>query len=110
MLIYLAEAHSEETWPLSRCAPPRRAEAPERVEAVQQLLSHNPRLAELVQDHVYVDGQQNGVTLDYGLWPERYLLLEGNEVLWASALTYEARANDMSQDIPAAAAALSWYN
>mmetsp|Transcript_15908 Transcript_15908/g.29105 ORF Transcript_15908/g.29105 Transcript_15908/m.29105 type:complete len:111 (+) Transcript_15908:836-1168(+) len=110
MLIYLAEAHAEDTWPLSRCAPPRRAQVHERVEAVQQLLAQNPQLAALVQDRVYVDGQQNAITLEYGLWPERYLLLEGNKVLWASALTYEARANDMSKDIPAAAAAVSWHN
>jgi len=75
---------------------------------MQDLLMQNQRLSKLVEERAFVDGPEDVFTVQYGLWPERYLLLEGNVVVWASDLTYEARLNDMAHDITAAAKAVAW--
>ena len=67
--------------------------------AVADLLACQPRLAAIVQDRVFVDNPDNGFTLHYGLWPERYLLLEGSKVLWASSLAFEAQWGGRSSEL-----------
>jgi len=95
MLVYLAEAHSHENWPLSLQAPSSHADMSQRMSAANTLLADFPEFAELLQGHVYTDMLDDNATLAYGLWPERYLLVERGTVQWASTLSFEARSTDL---------------
>jgi len=63
----------------------------QRLAAAQALLQNFPALLEALDGQIYTDTFSNDLTLEYGLWPERYLLLENGEVQWASALSFEDR-------------------
>lgn len=102
-LLYLAEAHAAETWPLSTNAPKVHGSIEERLAAAQNLLAEYPGFAQLVQGRIYVDDLDNKTTLANGLWPERYLLLEGNHICWASSLSYEERFADVPKQLSNAA-------
>lgn len=47
-----------------------------------------PAFAQLLHS-CYVDEMANTLTVDYGLWPERFFLLRDGVVAWASTLTDE---------------------
>lgn len=68
----------------------------DRIEAAQTFFHENPLLAGAI-DEWFVDALDDRVTLQYGLWPERYLLLDGSMVKWSSSLSFE----DRHADIPA---------
>lgn len=102
-LFYLAEAHAAETWPLSENAPSVHGNVEQRVAAACSLLDKYPEMSTILEGRVYVDQLDNATTLAHGLWPERYLLLEGCEVKWASTLSFEARLADVPAQLAAAA-------
>lgn len=106
MLVYLAEAHAAETWPLSKDAPHIHNNLEERIGAARRLCKEYPQLDDLLDGRVYVDGLDNATTLANGLWPERYLLLEGNDVVWASTLSFEERLADVPAQLKDAAHSL----
>lgn len=106
MFLYLAEAHSHENWPLSLQAPRSHPDAIARAAAVKALLAKYPDFSDLLHGRVYTDTMNNTAALTYGLWPERYLLLEGDTVRWASTLSFEERMADLPQQLRAAASTL----
>lgn len=103
-MLYLAEAHSEQ-WPLSLNAPASHGDVTQRLAAAQALLHDFPALLEALEGHIYTDTFSNDMTLAYGLWPERYLLLEAGVVQWASALSFEERSTKIPEQLRAAASA-----
>jgi len=104
--MYLAEAHAAETWPLSESAPRVHGSVEERLAAAQKLLDTYPEFARLLEGRLYVDSLDNATTLANGLWPERYLLLEGSEVLWSSTLSFEERTTNVPAQLISAAHSL----
>jgi len=92
--MYLAEAHAADSWPLSAEARTTHSCLSQRLEAAESFLAEYPGLASLV-DEVFVDSMDDKTTIDNGLWPERYVLLEGQSVLWASSLRFEDRGADV---------------
>lgn len=106
VLLYLAEAHSKEQWPLSHQAPAAHGDAAQRLVAAEALLASFPTFRVLLDGNVYTDIVSNDTTLACGLWPERYLLLERDRVQWASTLSFEARATYLPGELHAAASAL----
>jgi len=105
-MIYLPEAHAAETWPLSANAPHVHTNLQERLTAAHNLLNMYPEFANLLKDQIYVDNLDNTTTLANGLWPERYLLLEGNHIRWASTLSFEERLTDVLVQVDDAARTL----
>lgn len=71
--------------------------------AAEELLGVNPELANVLGGRVYVDSDSHDVTLANGLWPERYFLLDGEVVSWASTLSFEERSTDLPQQLRSAA-------
>lgn len=96
IFVYLAEAHAADSWPLGDSAQKVHRNMGERVAAAQIFFHENPMLAAAV-DEWYVDDLDNDVTLSLGLWPERFLLLQGPLVKWNSSLSFE----DRHAEIPA---------
>lgn len=96
IFIYLAEAHAADSWPLSPSAQNVHRSLEQRLAAAKLFFHDNPMLAVAV-DEWYVDALDDCITKHYGLWPERYLLLDGPTVKWNSTLSYE----DRHADIPA---------
>lgn len=74
--IYLCEAHALDVWPLSPLAPKSHADLAERQTVAEDLLSSFPAFASLLSG-TFLDNMDNEVTETFGLWPERYLLLQG---------------------------------
>lgn len=105
-LLYLSEAHANETWPLSVHAPPAHGSTVERLQAARQLLSQHPQFASMLENRIYADSLDNALAVGYGLWPERYMLLDGNVVGWTSSLSFEARCANLPQELAAAAVTL----
>lgn len=105
MFIYLAEAHSSD-WPLSHQPPAPHASANDRAEAAKRLVQQQPWLAQLAEKRIYIDDVENEATKRLGLWPERYALLEGPTVRWASSLDFEHRFSDVLSELRAAAGRL----
>lgn len=103
VFLYLAEAHAADSWPLSGCARSVHRSLEERLKAAQGFLDEHPGLASVVDD-VYVDDMDENTTVANGLWPERYLLLNGAMVQWASSLRFEDRCVDVPKLICDAAA------
>lgn len=103
--MYLAEAHAVDSWPLSSKAQKTHSSISHRLEAARSFLREYPELASLI-DEMYVDSMDNATTVSNGLWPERYLLLDGPTVLWASSLRFEDRLADIPTHIREAAASL----
>lgn len=101
IFVYLEEAHSIDSWPLTsgEDAPRSHRNNYERLVAAEAFLSEYPEFASLVQDRWYLDNMENSLAIQNGLWPERYLLLEGSHVCWASTLSFEERFTDISQSI-----------
>lgn len=66
----------------------------ERLQAAQAFFRENPMLATAI-DEWYVDALDNRETRKLGLWPERYLLLDGQMVKWNSSLRFEDRHADI---------------
>lgn len=99
VFVYMAEAHAVDVWPLtsSRDAPRKHGDAHERLSAAKAFLATYPAFESLVQNRWYLDDIDNRSALLNGLWPERYLLLEGQEVLWASTLAFEERFTDITR-------------
>lgn len=103
-MVYLAEAHAADTWPLSEneiCAQHNFVE--QRLCAAKRLLDQYPDLTDLLEGRLYVDNIDNQTTLAHGLWPERYLLLDGDKVQWASTLSFENRLVDINSQLLLAA-------
>lgn len=96
VFLYLAEAHAADTWPLSPNAQTVHRSLEQRLAAAASFLAARPELASLV-DEWYMDSLDEATTLSNGLWPERYMLLNGQTVMWASSLSME----DRNEDIPA---------
>lgn len=84
--MYLCEAHALETWPLSPNAPKNHSSLSDRHQAIEQLLRKFPRFNSLL-DECLIDHLDDASTISNGLWPERYLLLQGGLVAWASDLS-----------------------
>jgi len=83
VFLYVHEAHAKELWPLSASAPPVHKNLRERLVAADGFLARWPSFASQVQC-TYVDDMSNKLLLDYGLWPERMLLLRHGVAEWAS--------------------------
>jgi len=83
IFLYVHEAHARDLWPLSTSAPAVHGSLPERLEAASRFLKRWPAFAAQVQA-TYVDDMSNELTLEYGLWPERVVLLRHGKVEWAS--------------------------
>lgn len=81
--LYLHEAHARDFWPLSPSAPPVHADLAERLAAASSFLEGWPSLTANV-DRSYVDDMSNELALEYGLWPERVVLLKHGCAVWAS--------------------------
>jgi hypothetical protein len=105
--VYLAEAHAADTWPLAGKGPIAHQGLQERCTAAMQFLDRFPELAKLVGQNVYTDDMSDEMTREFALWPERYMLLEGGAVRWASSHAYEHRMAmaDMAQALDEAASA-----
>lgn len=97
VFVYLAEAHSVDAWPLSREGSRSHESMEERLQAAQAFLERFPQLAALVGERLFVDDLEDATTKNHGLWPERYLLLEGQTVRWASTLCFEKRSANLSK-------------
>lgn len=108
VFVYLAEAHAANTWPLSKCGPTAHEDLQERRQAARNFLERFPGLSTLVGQEVYIDDMSDKTTVDFALWPERYMLLEAGEVRWASSHAYEKRMAmaDMSKALEDAACAV----
>jgi len=104
-LLYLSEAHAAETWPLSENAPSMHNSNEDRLSSARSLLETYTDFADILNGEIYIDDIANAITLAYGLWPERYVLLEGNKVIWASTLSFEERCTDVLTQLHAAARA-----
>lgn len=80
----------------------------ERRVAATQFLECFSALATLVAQDVYIDDMSDKTTLEFALWPERYLLLERGTVRWASSHAYEQRLAmaDMAKALDDAATCL----
>lgn len=106
VFVYLDEAHSADTWPLtcSQGVPQAHRSSHERRAAAEAFLAKNDLLASLVKDHWYLDDMENSLAILNGLWPERYLLLERQEVIWASTLSFEQRFTEVPEAVRKAAA------
>lgn len=83
--MYLCEAHALDTWPLSPNAPKNHSSLNDRQKATEQLLQKFPSFNSLL-DECLIDQLDNSSTISNGLWPERYLLMQGDSVVWASDL------------------------
>lgn len=97
IFVYLAEAHALDTWPLSSGAPASHSTIEERLEEAKKFLAGYPRFASLVDGHWYIDALDDETTRRNGLWPERYLLLDGAVVRWSWTLSYEERYRDIPE-------------
>lgn len=53
-----------------------------------------------------MDTLEDEMAVTYGLWPERYLLVEDATVRWASSLRFEERLADVPRQLATAAADL----
>lgn len=102
VFLYLVEAHAADSWPLSLHAPSSHKSMEERIQVASKFLCQHPKLSALV-DEWYVDNLDDATTRANGLWPERYALLEGSAVLWASSLAFEDRYMDIPQALRSAA-------
>jgi hypothetical protein len=97
VFVYLQEAHATDTWPLTsngHILSAHRCDE-DRISAARAFLDEYPSFASLVRDQWYVDTSDNGFAIQNGLWPERYLLLDGHRVCWASSLLFEERFTDI---------------
>lgn len=83
IFFYVHEAHARDLWPLSPSAPAVHGSLSERREAASGFLERWPSFASQVQA-AYVDDMSNALALDYGLWPERVVLLRHGQAEWAS--------------------------
>lgn len=83
LFLYVHEAHAKELWPLSDSAPSIHANMKERLTAAEQFLGSWPSFAAQVQC-TYADDMSNKLLLEYGLWPERMVLLKHGVAKWAS--------------------------
>lgn len=101
----MQEAHSEDAWPLTlnHDAPQSHQDPLERYDAARAFLARYPHFAAVVKENLYVDNEQDSFALVNGLWPERYLLLEGQKVCWASDLSFETRFTDLPRALRDAA-------
>lgn len=106
VFVYLAEAHSADSWPLtlSKCVPRSHQDTVERLSAAQRFFTDFPKFAAFVQDRWYLDSLDNSLAVRFGLWPERYVLLDGQRVCWCSTLNFEERFTDIPQAIRDASA------
>lgn len=82
LFLYLHEAHARDLWPLSPSAPIVHADLPGRLAVASAFLERWPSLAAQLQ-RVFVDDMSNELALEYGLWPERVLLLKHGRAEWA---------------------------
>lgn len=73
----------------------------ERSAAAASFLSSWPAFAELVRS-TYIDEMDNAATIAFGLWPERFLLLNKGVVAWASTLS-DQPPGSLSQELSQAA-------
>jgi len=103
--MYLAEAHAADTWPLSNNCLNAHSNITHRLAAARSFLTEYPELASVV-DEMYVDFMDDKTTVNNGLWPERYLLLDGRTVQWASSSRFEDRFVDIPGRILEAATSL----
>jgi len=83
LFVYLHEAHAKDFWPLSPSAPLVHKDLPGRLTAASAFLERWPHFTEELQ-HTYVDDMSNELALNYGLWPERIILLKYGRAKWAS--------------------------
>lgn len=81
--MYLHEAHARDFWPLSPSAPLVHVDLSGRLAAASAFLERWPTFAGLL-DRSYVDDMSNELALNYGLWPERVVLLKHGCAKWAS--------------------------
>lgn len=77
----------------------------ERFAAARAFLAQQSAFAAIV-DEWCVDDMDDETTRNNGLWPERYALLEGSTILWASSLNFEERFTDIGSAICNAAASI----
>lgn len=94
--IYLCEAHALDSWPLSHNAPPNHRSLCERRLAATSFLTRWPALQGLIKQTL-IDNMDDRTTVELGLWPERFLFLQGGKVAWASSLTEEGTEDLASQ-------------
>jgi len=83
IFLYVHEAHARDLWPLSPSAPAVHGSLSERREAASGFLKNWPSFASQIQA-TYVDDMSNELALEYGLWPERVVLLRHGHAEWAS--------------------------
>lgn len=81
--IYLAEAHALDTWPLSTSAPRSHKSLSERHAAAKAFLSREADFAAEIET-CFLDGMDDALTKELGLWPERFLVLEEGAIQWAN--------------------------
>lgn len=105
-LVYLAEAHASDIWPLSVHASPSHVDVQHRLAVAKGFVAEHPEFASLIEDRLYIDMFDNETTLRYGLWPERYLLLEADTVRWFSTLNLEHRMTGTLQEMVVASSTM----
>lgn len=81
--MYVHEAHARDFWPLSPSAPLVHVDLSGRIAAATAFLERWPSFAAELH-HSYVDNMSNELALNYGLWPERVVLLKHGRAEWAS--------------------------
>jgi len=75
----------------------------DRLQAAQEFLDQHQDLRELVGRFAFVDGWSNGMGVELGCWPERYVVVEHGEAQWASDLGVDYRYDAVCGDVLAAA-------
>jgi len=99
--MYLCEAHASNLWPLSPAAPPSHPSLPARLTKAKTFLEEWPEFQDLLHCY-YVDRMDNATTLEFGLWPERFLLLKDGVVAWANEQTEDIHDSIKAQLLTAA--------
>ena len=85
VMIYLAEAHADEVWPLGYGINSAKS-VTERKSRCQTMLDKFPKL-ESKLDAIFVDNMSNDFILKTGAWPEAYFFADKNgTALWKSVI------------------------
>lgn len=79
---------------MSHRPPAPHASSEDRAAAATRFLEQQPWLSQSAAQSIYVDEMENTMTRRLGLWPERYVLLEGPTVRWASSLDINHRGSE----------------
>jgi len=102
-LVYLHEAHADDVWPLGFgvANPTTLAERWARLDA----LATRADLAQL--DAICCDGMDNAFLRSHGAWPERYFLVEDQQVVWSNDL-WNGAMLDVLEEVRCAAQGRAW--